>query len=169
MNVIRLRHFAIRATALGALVATTAGVAVAQKVKPAGPPVVTQGGVKSNEHADKGQAKAEAARLEARENKAEKSALGAARREPKSLLKDISLTKAERKTTNAIEKRYADQFKELEKAEKAGEKAGTADVVLTGRIEALRAQQRAELRAALTPQQQAKFDNNAATLATKKK
>lgn len=169
MNVLRVRNLAIRATVLGALAATTAGVAVAQKVKPAGPPVVTQGGVKSNPHADKGQATAEAARAEARENKAERSALSAARGEPKSLLKGISLTKAEKKTTKDIEKRYADQFKDLEKAEKVGEKAGTADVALNARIDALRAQERAELRAALTPQQRAQYDNNVATLGTKKK
>lgn len=169
MNVIRLQQFAIRATTLGALLTGAAGVSLAQKTKPAGPPVTTQGSVKSNPKADKGQATAEAARVDARDDKVVKSALHAARDQSKSLLKGMKLTKAERTVTHDIEKKYADQYKDLEKADKAAEKAGAPDAALIAKIDALRLQERAELRAALTSQQQATFDNNVATLGAKKR
>jgi hypothetical protein len=169
MNASRLKNIAIRTTMLGALLASTAGVAVAQqKAKQQGPPVTTKGTVKSNPKADKGQATAEAARANAREEKAEKSALSAARGEPKSLLKGIKMTEAEKKATGDIEKRYADQFKDLKKSDKAADKAGTPDAAYLAKIDALRLQERAELRAALTPEQQLQYDKNIATLGAKK-
>jgi Spy/CpxP family protein refolding chaperone len=94
--------------------------------------------------------------------------MSSARGEPKSLLKGIKLTDAEKKATGDIEKRYADQFKDLEKADKASDKAGTPDAALIARIDALRLQERADLRAALTPEQQLQFDKNIAALGTKK-
>lgn len=168
MKVTRLQTMAIRALVLGAIVAGTAGVAVAQKVKPAGPPVSTKGAVKSNPKADKGQATAAAARADARDRKAEKSAVQSARHEPKSLLKGIKLTDAEKQSTRDIEKKYDAQFKEMEKADKVADKAGTPDASFVAKMDVLRMQERAELRAALTPAQQVEFDRNVATLGAKK-
>jgi len=176
----RLTQFATRTAALGVLLAGCAGVALAQKAKPPlGPPVTTQGAVKSNPNADKGQATAESKRIAARDRKAAKaadklqnteqrSALKDARSEPKALLKGIALTKAERKSMKAIEKRYAGEFKVIEQQARIAEKAGQADPSVASRVEDLRMRERAELRAALPLAQQARFDSNVATLGPRK-
>jgi Spy/CpxP family protein refolding chaperone len=168
MNITRLQSIAMRAVVLGAVVAVTANVAVAQKAKPSGPPVVTKGTVKSNPKADKGQAQAEASRLAARERKIEHDAFKSADHEPKSALKGIKLTDEQKLATKAIEKRYADQFKALQKADKAADKAGTDDVTLAAKVDALRLQERAELRNVLTTEQQAEFDRNLAPKVARK-
>ena len=73
MTHLRMTNIAIRTTALGALLAGFATAATAQKEKhPAGPPVTTMGAMKSHPKADKGQATAEAKRVDARNDKAEK-------------------------------------------------------------------------------------------------
>jgi hypothetical protein len=153
---------------IAALLVGSAAVASAQKERPSGPPAVTKGSTKANDKAAKGQATAEAARVEAGERKAEKSAGQLARREPKSLLKGVTLTAADKKSTKAIKKHYAAQFKALAKSEKLDDKAGTDNVDYLARVEALRIQERAELRAALTPQQQVQFDANVVSIGVKK-
>jgi hypothetical protein len=168
MNASRLKHFAIRATVLSALLVGTAGVAMAQKVKPAGPPVTTKGAVNSNPKADKGQATAEAARVEARERKAEKSALQSARKEPKSLLKGIKFTRAEKKTIREIDRRYDRLFKDMENSDRNTDKAGTPDAEYLAKIEVVRLRQRAEIRAALTPEQRNVYDSKIAALGADK-
>ena len=168
MNTIRLQAIVIRVTMLGVLVAGTAGVAMAQKAKPAGPPITTRGAAKSSPKADKGQATAEKARTEAREEKAERSALESARHEPKSSLKGIKLTDAQKTSAKEIEKKYAEQYKDMEKAEKASDKKGTEDATFASKVDALRTQERAELRALLTPEQQVLFDKNIAPRVAKK-
>jgi hypothetical protein len=172
MTVTRLGKFTIQLAAVAALVAVSAGVAGAQKAKPptprpGGPPVTTRGETKANEHAAKGQANAEAKRTEAREDKAERMAIKSARNEPKALLKGIRLSAAERTSVEGIEKKYAGQLKDLEKQEDAAEKSGKPDATFVSKIDALRTQERTELRAALTPAQATQFDKNAATLGTK--
>ena len=171
MTVTRLSKFTIQLAVVGALVAVSAGVAGAQKAKPAphpgGPPVTTRGETKANPHAAKGQANAESKRTEAREDKAERVAIKSARNEPKALLKGIRLSAAERKSVNDIEKKYEGQLKDLEKQEDAAEKSGKPDETFVSKIDALRTQERAELRGALTPAQATQFDKNAATLGTK--
>ncbi len=172
MTTSRLILIALRTTVLGALLAGFATLAVAQKPKPpAGPPVITQGTVKSNPKADKGQATAEAQRAEARDdkavrardkarNQAQRTALKAARSEPKALLRGIKFEAGERESRKAIEKRYSDELKELRKLTREAEKEGRTDILLTVRIDELRLRERAELRRALTPAQHARFDRN---------
>jgi hypothetical protein len=159
MHASNLKNSVIRAAVFGALMASSAGVALAQ-AKPQGPPATTKGAVKSNPKADKGQATAAAARLAARDKKAEKNALKSARSEPKSLLKGMRFSPYEKRLISAVENRYADQFKQLEQADKASDRAGTPNASYIARIDALRVQERAEIRAVLTPSQQEVYDKN---------
>jgi len=165
MSLIRSSKFTLQLVAVGALVAV-AGVAGAQKPAPhpGGPPVTTRGEAKANEHAAKGQATAEAKRTEAREDKAERAAMKSAKDEPKKVLKGIKLSKAERTSVEGIEKNYSGQLKDLEKQEDAAEKSGKPDATIVSKIDALRTQERAELRAVLTPDQATRFDKNAAAI-----
>ena len=171
---------ALRSTVIGALLVGFTSLAIAQKPKPpVGPPVTTQGTMKSSPKADKGQATAESKRAEARERKAAKgadklqnleqrTALKVARGEPKALLKGIKLGKVERKSQKAIEHRYSAEIKEIAAQARIAEKAGQADPSVVARLEALRARERAELRAGLTPAQQVRFDANLAAYSTRK-
>jgi len=109
-----------------------------------------------------------AARAAARENKEETAALHRARTEPRALLKGVKLTKAERTSVADIEKRYSTQLRDLAKQEDAAEKAGTPDAAVVSRIDAIRTQERADLRAALSASQQTRFDKNASALDAKK-
>jgi hypothetical protein len=164
----RLQYIAIRAAVLGVVAAGIPSFADAQKAKPSGPPVVTKGTLKSNPKADKGQATAEAARAEARDRKGEHTAIKAARQESKNAVKGLGLTDAERSAWNDVEKKYEVQYKDLEKSEKAGDKAGTDDPAFIAKVDALRAQERMELRALLTPEQQTQYDRNIAPKVAKK-
>ena len=180
MTTSRITTIAIRTTALGALLAGFAAVAVAQKVKRAeGPPVTTKGSIESNEHADKGQRNAESRRAEARDDKAERGddrdddrgegrKWQGGRGNSKWLLKGIKVEPARRKSLHGIEKRYADAFKDLEKQERAAEKSGHPDASFAAKLEALRVRERAELRAALTPAEQVQFDRNVAARGARK-
>ena len=159
----RLTLIALRSTLLGALLIGFASMAVAQKTKtPVGPPVTTQGTMKSSPKADKGQDVAASKRADARDgkavratdklqNKEQRTALKAARGEPKALLKGIKLTPAEKNAQKAIAKRHSDEFNEIEKQARVGEKAGQADPSVAARVQALRSHQREEMRSALTP------------------
>ena len=159
----KLMQLATAAALLG-----VASIAGAQAKPPAGPPVTNKGATKANEHAAKGQATAQAKRMDAREDKAENAALRKAHAEPEALLKGVKLTKAERKTVQDIRKKYASQIKDLEKQEDAAEKAGTPDTSIVSKIDALRGQERTELRAAIPAAQQARFDKNATAFDAKK-
>jgi hypothetical protein len=169
----------IQVVAASMLVAISAGVASAQKAKPAGPPVTTHGETKANTHAAKGQANAEAKRTDAdadkaardadkKEDAAERAAMKAAHNQPHELLKGIKLTKSEKKSVEDIEKKYDKQLKDLEKQEDAAEKAGKPDPSIASKIDALRAQEQADLRAVLSPDQVKQFDKNAAAIGSKK-
>ena len=160
MNASRLKYRAIRATTLAALLISTAGVAMAQKARPDSPPVTTKGAAKSNAKAAKGQATAEAARVEARERKAEKRALKAARSEPKALLKGIKFRTEDRRTVRDIRNRYDRLFKDLVNSDNNTDRAGIPDALYLSKIEALRLRERAEIRGALTSEQQHRYDIN---------
>jgi aminopeptidase N len=160
MTMSRLTLAAFRSTLLGALLVGLATMAVAQTTKPpVGTPLTTQGTMKSSAKAEKGQDKAVRA-TDKLQNKEQRTALKAARGEPKALLKGIKLTPAEKNAQKAIQKRYTDQFNEIEKQARIGEKAGQADPSVAARVEDLRRRQRAEMRGGLMPAAHARFDNN---------
>jgi Spy/CpxP family protein refolding chaperone len=164
MQATRVTKFTAQVVAAAVCLLAFSVAASAQKAKPAGPPVTTKGMTKANEHAAKGQATAESKRAKAREDKAERAETKAAREEPGRLLKGIKLTKAERTSVNDVEKKYRAQLKDLEKQEDAAEKAGTPMADFATRVTALRTQERADIRAVLTPAQATQFDKNAATV-----
>ena len=178
MSATRVSKFTMQMVAASTLVAMSASVASAQKVKAAGPPATTHGQTKANEAAAKGQATAEAKRTDTADDKAakttekkedatERASIKAARSEPKQLLEGIKLSKAEEKSVDGIEKKYDTQLKDLEKQETAAEKSGASDVSITSKIEALRTQERSDLRAVLTPAQTTQFDKNVTALGSK--
>lgn len=153
--------------AAAALLLLSANFAEAQKVKAAGMPAMAKAHMSK---ADKNAAKDvhEAAKVERKaDERAEKSAKDALKDQPKELLKGIKLTKEEKASVKVIEKKTDEQIEALEKQEKAAEKAGTPMKDLAQRLNALRERERTELRAVLTPEQQTRFDANAASVRDK--
>jgi hypothetical protein len=182
MSSIRVSKLTIQIATVSALVALFPAATRAQKSRPAGPPITTHGQTQSSDAAAKGQANAEAKRTDAdadkaaagadkKEDASERAAMKAARSEPGALLKGIKLTDAEKKSVDAIEKKYDAQLKELDKQEDAAEKSGTASPTsspsIASKIDALRAQEQADLRAVLAPAQLPQFDKNASAIGTK--
>jgi len=92
----------------------------------------------------------------------------------KLLTKGIRLTPAEKKQFKAIEKKYDADYRDLHKkevaADKAAKKNGTADsdVAFQTQLSQLQTQERADMRAVLTTQQQSIFDSNVTKLSTRK-
>ena len=92
----------------------------------------------------------------------------------KHLTKGIKLTLAEKKQLKAIEKKYDAQIRSLRKSELATDKAArknkTADndASSSAQLTQLQTQERADMRAVLTPQQQSIFDSNVAKQSTHK-
>jgi len=180
MTSAQLMAIAFRTTVAGALFVGAASLAIAQQVKPPkGPPRTTTGTMKSSPKAEQGQATAEAKRAEARErkavknidrlqNKEQRSALAAARSEPKALLKGLTLSTAARAHLLVTRKQYVGDLRDLESQARIAEKAGQADPSVVARIEELRRRERAEMRAALTVPQQVRFDRNAERYGIKK-
>lgn len=153
----RIHMFAVAA----ALLLVSTNVAQAQKMKPAGMPMTSKAHMTK---AEKNAAKDahEAAKVARKaDERAEKEAKDALKDQPKALLKDIKLTKEEKAAVKAVEKKTDEQLEAIEKAEKAGEKAGTPIADVAKRMNALREQERTELRAALTAEHQTRFDLNA--------
>jgi hypothetical protein len=164
-----------RFAALGLAVLLTAAAssaAQAQKTKAAPSPKASATGIK---HGSAGMAKAAEKRADkdvARDAKdaakeadktadrAEKAAKKELKDQPKSLTKGIKLTNAEKSQVKTIEQKYNDQLKALEKQREKAEKSGQSTTDLARRISALRDQERAELRAALTPEHRGQFDVN---------
>ncbi len=106
----------------------------------------------------------EAAKADAKaENRLEKQV----REEPKHLLKGIKLTHAQKRQIHEIDKQYEEQLKTIVKEDQAADKAHAPTSDLAA-VTALRDQERAALRALLTPEQQAKFDANILHLSKKK-
>jgi len=163
---------------VGALTAMSTGLAHAQKSRPAGPPATTHGATQANDAAAKGQANAQAKRTDADDDKAakaadkkedasERAAIKAARNQPAELLKGIKLSEPQKKSADAIEKKYEDQLKDLDKQEDAAEKSGAPTAPIATKIAALRTQEQADLRAVMNPSQVTQFDKNAAALGAK--
>lgn len=93
--------------------------------------------------------------------------------EQKLLTKGIKLTLAEKKSLKAIEKKYDAQYRDLRQkelaADKAAKKNGTAesDATFEAQLATLQIQERDQMRAVLTPAQQAVFNSNVTKLSTK--
>jgi len=123
---------------------------------------------KAAHNADKTADKAERA-----SEKTERAELEAAH-EQKLLTKGIKLTSAEKKQIKAIEKKYDAQFRSLRKSELAADKGakknGTTDVdaAFSAQLSQLQTQERADMRAVLTSQQQSIFDSNVTKQSTHK-
>jgi len=94
--------------------------------------------------------------------------------EQKLVTKGIRLTPAEKKQFKAIEKKYDADYRDLRKkevaADRAAKKSGTAstDAAFQTQLSQLQAQERTDMRAVLTTQQQSIFDSNVAKLSTRK-
>lgn len=159
----RIHMFAVAT----ALLLVGVNVAQAQKMKPMAMPATSKAHMsKADKDAMKNAHSAAKAERKADE-RVEKDAKDALKDQPKELLKDIKLSKEEKASVKAIEKRAAEQVKALEKQEKAAEKAGTPMADVAQKINALREQERIDLRAALTPEHQARFDANVRALKVK--
>lgn len=123
---------------------------------------------KAAHNADKSADKTERA-----SEKTERADLEAAH-EQKLLTKGIKLTSAEKKQLKAIEKKYDSQIRSLRKSEvvadKTAKKNGTADsdASFAAQLSQLQVQERSEMRAVLTPQQQSIFDTNVAKASSHK-
>lgn len=150
-----------------ALLLLSANVAQAQKMKPMSMPATSKAHMSK---ADKDAMKAahETAKDQRKaDERAEKSAKDALKDQPKELLKDVKLTKEEKASVKAIEKATDEQIKALEKQEKADEKAGKPVGDVAQKLNALRDHERTDLRAALTPEHQTRFDANVAAMRAK--
>ena len=97
----------------------------------------------------------------------------------KLLTKGIRLTSAEKKQIKAIEKKYDADYRDLRQKAKASEKNGTvsgshlgvknvpqpfSDATFQSQLSQLQTQERTDMRAVLTPQQQLVFDSNVSKL-----
>jgi hypothetical protein len=133
--------------------------AQAQKVKPTVPATSKAHLSKADKDAAKAAQDAAKAQRKADE-RAEKSARNELKGQSKWLLKGVKLSKQEKASVKAIERRTDVEMKTLEKQRKTDEKAGRPTAYVTQRLYALRDQERADLRAVLTPEQQTRFDQN---------
>lgn len=88
-----------------------------------------------------------------------------ARHQDKGLTHGARLTSPQRTKLREIDRRYDTQLRALEKEMDASEKEGRVnDPALLTRVNALRDQERTDLRAVLTPAQQTVFDRNVSRL-----
>jgi Spy/CpxP family protein refolding chaperone len=100
-------------------------------------------------------------KAEKREEKAEKSEFKMAKEQNKHLLKGIKLTAAQKQQVKDITKKYDDQYKSIEKQERDADKAKQPSAQFMTQLQQTRDLEKGELRAVLTPDQQARFDSNA--------
>jgi hypothetical protein len=137
---------------------------IADKAQRASDRTADQAARKADKAADKAERASE---------KTEREEFNAAH-DQKHLTKGIKLTSAEKKQLKAIEKKYDAQFRSLRKSELAADKAakknGTPDndAAFLAQLSQLESQERAEMRAVLTSQQQSIFDSNVAKQSTHK-
>jgi hypothetical protein len=124
--------------------------------------------VKAAEKTEVKDTKADAKKAERIEERGEKASLRDAHEQSSRLLHGVKLTSAERRRVNEIDRKYEAQLKALKKDEHAADKAGTSDAAYEQKVAALAAQERADIRAVVPVSQQARFDANAAALATAK-
>lgn len=153
---------------LAAMAAVTSVAGAQGRTPPAGPPVTTKGAAKANEHAAKGQTRAQEARVAARLSKEERNAVDRSEDDSKSVLKGVKLSKTERTSVNEIVKKYNAQRKDLVKSAVEARKAGTPDAEFVNKLHTLQDQERAEIRAAIPASGQARFDANVAKRDKKK-
>jgi len=172
--------------AIASLIIATPSLAVAQgKATHPAPPVVMgkSAPVRQDNRADKIADKAErkadrtadqtARNADKAADKTQRSELKFAH-DQKLLTKGIRLTPAEKKQLKAIEKKYDADYRDLRKkevaADKAAKKNGTADsdVAFQTQLSQEQTQERADMRAVLTTQQQSIFDSNVTKLSTRK-
>jgi Spy/CpxP family protein refolding chaperone len=100
-------------------------------------------------------------KAEKREERAEKSEFKMAREQNKHLLKGIKLTAAQKQQVKDITKKYDDQYKTIEKQEHDADKANQSSAQFMTQLQQTRDLEKGELRAVLTADQQARFDQNA--------
>jgi Spy/CpxP family protein refolding chaperone len=118
-------------------------------------------------------AKKAAAKAERATDKTERSGFNAAH-DQKLLAKGIRLTLAEKKQLKAIEKKYDAQYRTIRKnevkADNAARKNGTteSDATFQAQLSQLQMQERTDMRAVLTSQQQSIFDSNVTKLSAHK-
>jgi hypothetical protein len=94
---------------------------------------------------------------------AEHKAFETANAAPNKWTAGIKLTAAEKKTIGDIKKKYSAQIATAKKDHMAAEKAGKEDDTgIVAKVQGIVEQEKAEIRAALTADQQAKFDANVA-------
>ena len=79
----------------------------------------------------------------------------------KHLLKGIKLTGAQKDQVKAITKKYDEQYKSLDRQERAADPGTQPERVFGPQWQAMRDLEKGELRGVLTPEQQAHFDQNA--------
>jgi hypothetical protein len=96
------------------------------------------------------------------EEKSERRAFASARSQSERLTRRIKLTADEREQLSAIRKSYDKKYKDLEKQDRAADKAGQSETAIMQQLEQLRTQERSEIRELLTATQQRQFDKNAA-------
>ena len=87
--------------------------------------------------------------------------LKVSRDQSKHLLKGIKLTGAQKDQVKAITKKYEEQYKSLDRQERAADPASQPERTFGPQWQAMRDLEKGELRAALTPEQRARFDQNA--------
>jgi hypothetical protein len=168
--------------AVATLIIATPSLAVAQgKATHPAPPVVMgkSAPVRQDDRADKIADKAErkadrtADQTARNADKTDRAELKFAH-DQKLVTKGIRLTPAEKKQLKAIEKKYDADYRDLRKkevvADRAAKKNGTADsdVAFQTQLSQLQAQERTDMRAVLTTQQQSIFDSNVTKLSTRK-
>jgi hypothetical protein len=152
-----------------AILALSANVAQAQaqKGRPSTMPATSKAHMsKADKDAMKASRSAATAARQA-DQKAEKSALAGVKDQRKALLKGIKLTKDEKAAVKAVEKRTDDQTKSIESDARTAEKGGNPVADEAQRLNALRDQERTDLRAALSAEHQTRFDANATRMTSK--
>lgn len=79
----------------------------------------------------------------------------------KHLLKGIKLTGAQKDQVKLITRKYDEQYKSIDRQQRAADPASQPERTFGPQWQAMRALEKNELRAALTPEQQVRFDQNA--------
>lgn len=101
------------------------------------------------------------------DERAQHESFKTARQQSSRLTNGVKLTSAQRRQFESMRKRYDAQYRALEKQERRLDKANQSDAAVLQQLEALRLKERTDLRAILTPEQQAIFDRNAAAPANR--
>src|SRR5438067_4301939 len=83
------------------------------------------------------------------------------RDQSKHLLKGIRLTGAQKDQVKAITKKYDEQYKSIDRQQRAADPASQPERHFGPQWQAMRDLEKGELRATLTPEQQTRFDQNA--------